>query len=147
MEESVVFFLGWVASLLCSLVCASAWLGPFAYLYFRWKVQAKSSYHSLLKKWADENGWEIVQQSRREFGSPWMFSKSRAQFVYYVAVAPKGDSEKARWAWVRCGGWFSGPKADKIEVRWDGEWQPLSLREPTPIAPKDDLLWDSWVDG
>jgi hypothetical protein len=146
-EESVLHLLGTVFSLVFSLVCGCIWLAPFAYLYFRTKAAAERSYQSLLKKWAVENGWDIVHQKRCNFVSPWMFTRSGSQFVYYVAVARKEDLMRIRWAWVRCGGWLLGPKSDRIEVSWDGQWHQLPPPEPEQPSRQDNLLWDRWMDG
>jgi hypothetical protein len=148
MQESVLELLVAVSGFLCSLVCISFWFGSLIYLSYTWAAKLDRSYQPALKRWADENGWEIVHQKRCKFVSPWMFKISGMQFVYYVAVARKEDLMRIRWAWLRCGGWFLGPKSDKIEVEWDGLWHVLAPPEPTPTqAPQDDLLWDRWADG
>jgi hypothetical protein len=148
-EEPVLKVLAIVFGFLCPLTCFSLCLAPFVYLSFKWSAETGKTYQLLMKKWADENGWEIVRQRHREFGSPWMFSTSGFQFIYYVALARKEDLMRVRWAWVRCGGWLSGPKSDRIDVHWDGKWQvlPPPEPEPPPIAPQDHLLWDPRLDS
>jgi hypothetical protein len=146
--DPVLKLLGAVFGLLCPLACIAPWLALGFYLSFKWQAETDKTYQLLLKKWADENGWDIVHRRRCKFLSPWIFSRSGSQFVYYVTVAREDNPTWARWAWVRCGGWFLGPKSDRIEVSWDGRWHRLTPPEPTPtITSQDDLLWDPWLDG
>ncbi len=133
----------------CALVCAAVWLAPAAYLYFWWRKETDATYQALMKRWADENGFVIVDQKRREAFSPWTFTRSGSQFVYYVTLTRPEERTRVRHAWVRCGGYFLGPKSERVEVRWDGPWRDLPAPEPPPAPPRpqDDVLWDPWVDG
>jgi hypothetical protein len=108
-----------------------------------------AAFLTLIEKWANENGWEIVKCQRRSFGSPWMFSTSGAQGIYHVTVCYHEGQPRIRKAWLRCGGWFLGAKTEKVEMRWDGASQPLPepVPEPLPPAPQDDPLWDRSLDG
>ncbi len=75
---------------------------------------------ALLRRWADENGFTLVQQERREFRrGPFFWSSSKDQVVYYVTVRDRGG--RLRHVWVRVGSWFLGIMSDKTEVKWDDE--------------------------
>ena len=85
-------------------------LAPVLYLHI-------SRSRDLLKRWADENGYEITHAEHRMFRKgPYVFS-SRGQTVYRVEVRdPQG---LARKGWVRCGSWWAGVLSDQVEARWD----------------------------
>ena len=110
---------GWVAALgaICTGVCVLPFLILFVYVVRRTQRAIDSAYQPLLDKWAAENGWEILHRQRREWGSPWMFSKSANQPVYYVTVGYQEGGMRTRRAWVRCGHWFWGWFVEKIEYR------------------------------
>jgi hypothetical protein len=133
---------------LCGGLCALAWFVPLLLLAIEFRRRTDDTYRAFLKRWAGENGLEILHCRRREFGSPWMFSKSGAQWVYYVTVMYHEGTPRIRRAWVRCGGWLLGPRTEKVDVRWDGVSEPLPQPEPEPepSRPQDDPLWDPWVD-
>ncbi|MBN1657432.1 MAG: hypothetical protein JXA93_03470 [Anaerolineae bacterium] len=71
----------------------------------------------LLRRWADENGYELLNVEHRMFRKgPFVWS-SRGQTVYRVEVRDKGGI--VRKGWVRCGSWWAGVFSDKVEARWD----------------------------
>ena len=73
---------------------------------------------SLLGRWAQDNGYRIVEQSYRTFlKGPFFWTTSRGQTVYHVTVEDAQDHRRS--GWVRCGGWVLGLWSDKFEVRWD----------------------------
>jgi hypothetical protein len=72
---------------------------------------------TLLRKWAQENGYEILDAEHRVFRKgPYIWS-ARGQAVYRVWVRDREGVE--RLGWVRCGSWFAGVFSDKVESRWD----------------------------
>jgi hypothetical protein len=72
---------------------------------------------SMLKGWADENGYELLCAEHRMFRKgPFVWS-SRGQSVYRVEVRDEQGVE--RKGWVRCGSWWAGLLSDKVEARWD----------------------------
>ena len=72
---------------------------------------ARSNY--LLKKWAQDNGLELLRADFRMFRKgPYMWS-SRGQAVFRVEVRDREG--RTRQGWVRCGGWWSGVASDKVE--------------------------------
>ena len=74
---------------------------------------------TLLRGWAEENGYEILDSEHRLFRKgPYIWS-GRGQAVYRVWVRGRGGVE--RLGWVRCGTWWAGVLADKVESRWDEE--------------------------
>ncbi len=72
---------------------------------------------SILKQWAEENGYEIISSEHRWFGGAFLWKKSRGQEVYYVTVRTLNG--QIRRGWVRCGGWFLGTLSDQAAVEWD----------------------------
>jgi hypothetical protein len=137
-----------IVGVLCSVLCGLPCLAPIAYLAFAAQRKTDETYRTHIKKWASENGWEIVHCHRRRFGSPWMLFNN-AQGVYHVTVLYLEGQPRIRRAWLRCGGWFLGSMTERVEMRWDGLSQPL--REPAPRLPpsrqQDDPLWDQSIDG
>jgi hypothetical protein len=72
---------------------------------------------TLLKGWAQENGYEILEAEHRIFRKgPYIWSM-RGQAIYRVWVRDRAGVE--RRGWVRCGTWWAGVFADKVESRWD----------------------------
>jgi hypothetical protein len=73
---------------------------------------------SLLRQWAEENGYCVVHSEYRYFfRGPFFWTTSNGQAVYRVTVE---DSEGSlRNGWVRCGGWLLGLFSDHVEARWD----------------------------
>jgi hypothetical protein len=133
----------------CSGLCALAFVAPFAYLAFVSQRRADEAYRGHIKKWAGENDWEIVKCQRRWFGSPWMFSPSGSHGIYHVTVVYQEGHARQRRVWVRCGGWFLGPKTERVEMRWDGVSQPFLHPQPAPqpARSQDDPMWDRVLDG
>ena len=85
-------------------------IGWYMYNYF-------SRSRLLLRRWADENGYELLHAEQRMFRKgPYMWS-SRAQAVYRVEI--RDGEGRRRKGWVRCGAWFSGVFGDKVEARLD----------------------------
>ena len=75
----------------------------------------------ILKKWADENGFDIVEKKQRYmfFAGPFKFwTTSRNQIIYWFRVRDRAGQERSGWA--RCGSFWGGVFfSDKIEIRWD----------------------------
>jgi hypothetical protein len=136
-----------------TLLIGSAWLAVLGYFFLKWTSQTDATYRSRVKKWADENGFVIINQKRCYGLTPWLFAASGCQFVYRITVTRAEYQNYARWAWARCGGWLLGPKSEKLQVSWDGPWRKLSPPEPAPepapavASPQDHVLWDRWIDG
>src|SRR4051812_41477629 len=73
---------------------------------------------SLLRRWAEENGYRLVHSKYRLFfRGPFFWTTSKGQAVYRVTVEDTDGS--LRYGWVRCGGWFLGMVSDHVEARWD----------------------------
>jgi hypothetical protein len=83
-----------------------------------WFHMARS--RSLLRQWADGNGYRIVKSSyRTAWRGPFAWTSSKGQTVYRVIVQdPAGNH---RTGWVRCGGYLVGLLSDQVEARWDDE--------------------------
>ena len=71
----------------------------------------------LLKRWADDNGFESLHVEHRMFRKGPFFWSGRGQTVYRVEVRDEQGVE--RKGWVRCGSWWAGVFSDKVEVKWD----------------------------
>jgi hypothetical protein len=72
--------------------------------------------NAILKKWAEANGYRILEQQYRLFLKvPYTFSTADGQTVFYVTVQDKHGA--VRRGWVRCGGWWLGLWSDKVQVK------------------------------
>jgi hypothetical protein len=84
-------------------------------LGFHWHF-ARSA--AILNKWADENGFEILERSYRHFfRGPFFFRTTEHQAVYRVTV--RDEESNVRTGWVACGSWWWGLCSDQAKVRWD----------------------------
>jgi hypothetical protein len=87
----------------------------FALLAIAWHY---SRSRAILQKWADDNGYQLLQSEYRWFRKgPFFWTTSRDQVVYHVTVLDQLGRE--RKGWVRCGSWWFGLFSNKAEVRWD----------------------------
>ena len=74
---------------------------------------------AILQKWADENGYEILEKSYRHFfKGPFFFRTTNNQVVYRVTVRDKAGNV-GRTGWVACGSWWWGLWSNQAKVRWD----------------------------
>jgi hypothetical protein len=72
----------------------------------------------LLRRWAERNGFEIVEKQFRYFRQgPFFWTASGRQIVYRILVADRSAGRRKGWA--RCGSWWLGVLADRVDVRWD----------------------------
>ena len=79
-----------------------------------------SLWRSVLERWAEDNGFEILERKNRFFfRGPFSWTTARGQMVYRVRVRDSHGNE--RTGWVKCGGWFWGLMSDNPEVWWDNE--------------------------
>src|SRR5262245_29879195 len=75
---------------------------------------------TILQRWADEHGFEILHcEYRHLVKGPFFWTTSQGQTVYYMTVRDSQGTE--RQGWVRCVGWFLGLMTDKAEVKWADE--------------------------
>ena len=75
---------------------------------------------ALLRQWAQENGYEILESHYRVFRKgPFFWTSSRGQTVYYVKTRDRQGY--LRSGWVRCGSWWWGLWSDQTEVRWENQ--------------------------
>ena len=86
---------------------------------------------SVMQAWADANGYKILHSRLcglfQFMPLGWIFSTTRYQFVYHVAVYDE-SSHRIRSGWVRLGtrwgkwgGFASDFDGDAIEVKWEHE--------------------------
>jgi hypothetical protein len=78
----------------------------------------KSKYENLIHKWADDNGYRIVQLEARLFGSPW-FPWHIGRCIYLVAL--EDGQGHLRKAWLRSVGIFRGLDSAIVELVWNDE--------------------------
>ena len=73
----------------------------------------------ILRGWAEENGYRIVQyQHRRFFKGPFSKAVDSGQLVYRITV--EDQHRNLLNGWIRCGGsLFGRALPDMVEVRWD----------------------------
>lgn len=76
----------------------------------------------LLKRWAEENGFQILHSERRRLcAGPFTWTRTINQIVYLVQVRDREGRERS--GWVQCGshwdGW--GISDNQFEVRWKDE--------------------------
>jgi hypothetical protein len=94
---------------------------------------------SILRGWADENGYAILYQEREAlWASP--FLPSGGQVVYRIVVEDRQG--RRRRGWALCGGYFLGTLSRRVAVRWD---QPETVVAPSTF--KDEPLWDEELDA
>jgi hypothetical protein len=73
---------------------------------------------SILQKWADGNGYTLMQAELRLFRTgPFFLNTTRSQVVYYVTILDALGRE--RKGWVKVGSWLIGLWSNQAEVKWD----------------------------
>jgi hypothetical protein len=73
---------------------------------------------SMLDRWAQENGYEIVSAKLALFWwGPFSLMLERDAFVYRISVRDQNDAICR--AWARCNGWIAFVSGRKIDVIWD----------------------------
>ncbi|PWU21258.1 MAG: hypothetical protein C5B50_02115 [Verrucomicrobia bacterium] len=73
---------------------------------------------SLLKRWANEHGFEVLDAKLSPSGPPsWIWTGSRSQTVYLVRVREINGRE--RRGWVRCGSFWLGVISGWTDVEWE----------------------------
>lgn len=94
------------------IICASVLL--WASREFSKKAKA------ILQKWADKNGFQILQCKRKFFVTgPFAWWKtSRNQYVYFLRIRERDGQERS--AWTRIGDYATGILyGEQIEVKWN----------------------------
>jgi hypothetical protein len=71
----------------------------------------------VLQKWADDNGFQIIESRYAHWKGPFMWTSSKGQSVYRVTVRDRNGYTRS--GWVRCGSWWLGLWSDSAQVRWD----------------------------
>jgi hypothetical protein len=72
-----------------------------------------------LYRWAGDNGYRLIAYDRPVFTeeSPFPFTVSKAQQVYYISVVQKDGHHKSGWLLLGSG-WF-GSSAKEADIKWD----------------------------
>jgi hypothetical protein len=85
-------------------------------LWITWSISRSKA---ILDRWAQQNGYDIVQREHRLFRrGPFWWRTHDGQTVYYVVVHDRQGH--TRRAWVRCGSMWAGLLSDQATVIWDG---------------------------
>ena len=72
---------------------------------------------SLLKKWVDENRYQLLRAEHRVFRKGPFLWATKGQAVYRIEVYDeRGINRKG---WIKCGSPLSGMLSDKVAVKWD----------------------------
>ena len=99
---------------------------------------------TLLERWAERNGYRIIDADYRNFfRGPFFWTTAKGQTVHRVTVEVKGVVQTG---WVRCGTWRLGLFSDRAEVRWDETPAGGGRRNEAP-AQAANLMHDRWLDG
>lgn len=73
---------------------------------------------SILRLWADRNGYEILSsEGRHLFSGPFFLKTFSGQHVYRVTV--RDSRGTIRKGWVRCGGAWLGCLSSHADAEWD----------------------------
>ena len=87
----------------------------FVALLWAWHFRRS---RDILRRWADENGYELVSVERRfVFRGPFWWRTAKGQEVFYVVV--RDSAGHCRNAHVRVGGWFTGLLSDQVSCEWE----------------------------
>lgn len=90
-------------------------LVAFVGLILHWHHRRSSE---LMQAWAEQNGYQILSAEVRWLRrGPMFLTTSRGQTVYYVEVI--GPEELPRTAWLRCGSFWWGIWARRVDVLWE----------------------------
>jgi hypothetical protein len=90
---------------------------------------------TLLERWAERNGYRIIDADYRNFfRGPFFWSTTKGQTVYRVTL--QIGVGIVRRGFVRCGSRRLGLLSDRVEVRWD-----------EAPAEGTSLMHDRWLDG
>jgi hypothetical protein len=146
---------------LCTLTCALPLLGVFV-LLARWQVLSRvEGFQARLRDWAAAEGYTIVRQQRPERpplvsrlliprASPWAFGwlgQTAWGMVpsYSTRVVLRGRDGTLRQGRMRYVGSALGGFWWSVESRWEEEI--VTPEPPEPPDPREDPLWDRWVDS
>ena len=72
-----------------------------------------------LKRWADENGYQIVKSKWSPFGGPFWWTIINKQRTFHVCV--RDSSGATRSGWVLCGSWLMGKFDGDAQVKWGSQ--------------------------
>ena len=79
---------------------------------------SRSQSMTIIRKWAQENGYEVVSaEPRNILRGPFWFRSAKNQTVYYITVRDRAGA--MRRGWVRCGSWLLGLLNDAVTVKWE----------------------------
>ncbi len=158
-----------ILGFLCSLICVLSWLAVV--MLSRWtSLRTADRLRSRLQAWAAERGDTIVRLERPERGPVgcaslisgpprWLFQPRDSPWDYrllwrslgikvpgystrVVLRDRAGRLRQGRMQYI--GSVFTGFWG-RVESRWEDEGTPPTPGPP-PADPRDDPLWDRWID-
>jgi hypothetical protein len=101
---------------LVPVVLLMAGLAVAAILWHRRRAAA------MLRRGLAAKGYTLVERNYRWFArGPFFWTTSKGQAVFrFTAADPDGNR---RTGWARCGGFFFGLMADRVDLRWDDGYE------------------------
>jgi hypothetical protein len=105
------------------LVLVFGLFGLFILFNVGWLIWRWQRPPVILERWADRNGYRIVDQSYCWFwAGPFFMRCGRGQMVYRITVE---DEDGERWkGHVRLGHWLIGLLSDEVAEAWDAGHEP-----------------------
>jgi hypothetical protein len=85
-------------------------------LYVVYTLTSNRSQHMLFR-WAEENGYQILDYQAKILNRGPFFWASKGQLVFRVAVEDAHGTQ--RTGWVRCGSYWGGIFSYEVDVKWD----------------------------
>ena len=77
----------------------------------------KTRSEQILSKWANENGYQILDLQPKVINRGPFFLSSKMQAIHRIIVQ---DAEGIQHSgWVKCGNFLQGVFSDEVEVKWD----------------------------
>lgn len=102
------------------LMRAWLWIVPILMAVALLQLWISSKANSLIKQWADANGYQLLQRERRFVRQgPFSWNSTRSQVVYRVVVLDLQGNNLT--GWIRLGSWWLGLFGNKpaLEVKWN----------------------------
>jgi hypothetical protein len=92
---------------------------------------------AMLRRWLVAKGYTLVDRNYRWFArGPFFWTTTKSQAVFrFTATNLDGDR---RQGWARCGSFFFGLLADRVDVRWDDGFEMGGPGFPVVVRDADE---------